>query len=243
MYIVLDGECLKEVIPSSFHDEEAGVETIGHARYFNMFAMWYNCPCGATITTIGNVTTLSISYDELNHICTRETRVLKEAMSTIRKDKVEIDKCLKLEGETMTSIRHAMGMHLFKLLFLNLHMENIAYNATALALVCEQSKEVTLKMWEPIFTKGELYDTVYILETGGISEHESDIETLRDEDELGDVGKCIHHTAPGTCFGTLCLQGKDQNVPTSTAAASQDTLMLSIPGDVLRRMLRNGSLT
>merc|ERR1719230_1205160 len=87
------------------------------------------------------------------------------------------------ESETMRSIRYAMWIHLLKVFFLKVHMEAIAYNHNALALVCDQSMEVTFKTWEPVFTKGVLYDIVYILETGAISEHEKDITTLRDEHE------------------------------------------------------------
>lgn len=260
MYIILDGECRQEVKPSSFHNEEAGVEVIRHGQFFNMFAMWYEAPCAATVTTIGKVTTLSISYDELNAICTEEVcqscycSEKSEAFSdqpslrnfgaqpSFRHNKTTKFKHLEqAEPETMKSIRYAMWIHLFKLLFLKVGMEDIAYNSNALELVCEQAVEVTFKTWDPVFTKGVAYDTVYILQVGALSEHEDDIETLRDQDELN-RGKCIHHNAPGACFGMMSLQGKGKSVPTTTATASQETLMLCIQGDVLRRMLRNGSL-
>jgi len=258
MYIILDGLCRKEVRKSSFvqEEEEAGVETIRNGQFFNMFAMWYNCPCSATITTIGDVQTLSISYDELNDICMQEIsdQIIKRELTvkstpkvSIKSNRSSVQSVKQLDesvqSETMRSIQYAMWIHILKLFFLKVDMPSIAYNSNALALVCEQSEEETFKTWDPVFRKGVHYDKVYILETGAISEHESDIETLRDAQEVGDGGTCIHHTAPGTCFGTMCLQGKERNMPTSTATASQETMMLTIPGDILRRMLRNGSLT
>jgi len=245
MYIILDGKCRQEVRPTSFGEVEAGVEIVGHAHFFNMFAMWYGCPCRATVTTETDVTTLSISYDELNHICSQEaalkrpkTKKSAGSRSPVRKRTVQFTQEVDTENsETKKTIRYAMWLYLWKHFFLQVGLNAVANNRNALSLVCEQSKEVTFKKWASVFTKGEQLDMVYILETGALSEHESDIETLRDEHECGHHGGCIQHTTPGTCFGTMCLQGKEKSVPTSTLAASTDTLMLSIPGDILRRML------
>jgi CRP-like cAMP-binding protein len=251
MYIVLDGKCRSEVRPSSFGEVKEGVKTISHGHFFNMFAMWYGCPCGATVTTETEVKTLSISYGELDHICTQElaSRASPKksgkhsTLAALAKRTVQFAQTDdKAESETKKSIRYAMWLYLLKHLFLMAGLDAVAHSQHALALVCEQSKEVTFKTWDPVFTKGVPLDMVYILETGALSEHESDIDILRDAHELGERGGCIQHTAPGTCFGIDCLQRKEKNVPTSTLAASHDTLMLSIPGDVLRRMLRNGSL-
>lgn len=237
MYIILDGRCKKEVLPSSFHEEEVGVDTMRHGSFFNMFAMWYGCPCGATVTTETAATTLSLAHDELMAISVGEIKEAKRTnMSNQKLQKPETE-CL---SETLNSIRHAMWLHLLKTFFLKMGMDDVANNNSALVVVCEQSKEIAFKKWDPVFTKGIPYDTVYILETGALSEHESDIETLRDEHELGQRAGCIQHSIPGTSFGALCLQGKERNVPTSTLAASSDCTMLSIPGDVFRRLLRNG---
>jgi len=251
MYIILDGECRKEVKTCASLQEKPGVETLGHGKFFNMFALWYGCPCSASITTITKVTTLSISFDELTDICTQETRhrihtvsIAKQLESAQRVNKVMGLKFNQDEeqSESMKSVCYSMWLHLLKLLFLKVELDVVASNQEALMLVCDQCTEVTFKKWDSVFTKGVPYDHVYILENGVLSEHTKDIETLMDAHELGDRGGCIQHIAPGTCFGTMCLQGKEKNLPTSTLAASQDTLMLSIPGDVLRRMLRNGSL-
>lgn len=251
MYIILDGNCKKEVLPSSFHEDEVGVDSMRHGQFFNMFAMWYGCPCGATVTTTTAVTTLSISYDELMDICSREVQEAKEAQEASKAkvnaialifnagskfNKPEPEPC----SETLSSIRHSMWLHLLKTFFLKTGLHDVASDNNALSLVCEQSKEITFKKWDPVFTKGIPYDTVYILETGALSEHDSNIDTLRDEDELGHRARCVQHIIPGTSFGEDCLQGKDSNVPISTCTASSDCTMLSIQGDALRRMLRSG---
>lgn len=244
MYIILDGNCRKQIKKSGYGEAIQEVdEIIGHGAFFNMFALWYNCPCSATITTHTPCTTLSISYDELIAICNAELKskgggkggALPRLSSKMAQPPAR-------ESETKRLIRYSMWLHLLKQVFLEVGMEQVASNPQALARVCEQSTEVVFKTWDPVFTKGEQFDTIYILETGALSEHEHDIETLRDAHELGPSGGCTQHTTPGTCFGTECLHGKEKNVPSSTLAASTETSMLAIPGDILRRMLRNGSL-
>merc|ERR1712188_282465 len=139
MYIVLDGQCQKEIKHKAFeedhHDDE--LTLLRHGDFFNMFAMWYNCPCAATITTLGRVTTLSISYDEWKDICEQEAYYSEPSLSRMPSIKANSrkgghrsraslkpmisDKFSHLkeqESATMKSIRYAMWIHLLKLFFL-----------------------------------------------------------------------------------------------------------------------------
>lgn len=72
MHIVEDGNCRKEVLAQGFHEEKTGVEMLRRGSFFSMFAMYYGCPVGATVRAETDVTTLSISYDELMDICISE---------------------------------------------------------------------------------------------------------------------------------------------------------------------------
>jgi CRP-like cAMP-binding protein len=252
MHIILEGKCLRETKGNNvvWSTEKVVVEEIGHGAHFNMFSMWYVCPCFASVKTVTETTTLSISYDDLIEICNSERRHLQSEQSRLSltgrsTQRPSITKLPLCESQTLLSIRRAMWILLLKMMFMRFNMHSIAFNDNALALVCGQCTQKTFKPWDIVFTKGVPYDVVYVLETGELSEHSGDIETLRDSHELGENGRlhgCIQHTATGTCFGADCSQGKGKCTPTSTLAASQETLMLSIRGDILRRMLRNGSL-
>jgi CRP-like cAMP-binding protein len=236
MFIILDGKCTREIVSSSFHGEEEkeGIETIRHGHFFNMFAMWYGCPCSATVVVLSEkCTTLSISYDELMNICNHE--VERPRAGGRRHSLLKRERPVSV---TLEAIRGSMWRHLLMLLFLKLKQEKLARNQEALEFVSQQSKEVTFKTWDMVFTKGKAYDTVFILETGTLSEHKGDIAALRDADEL--TAECVQHRVPGESFGEKCLHGKEHNVPTSTLCASSECTMLALPGDVLRRVLRSG---
>mmetsp|Transcript_42196 Transcript_42196/g.78965 ORF Transcript_42196/g.78965 Transcript_42196/m.78965 type:complete len:675 (-) Transcript_42196:40-2064(-) len=96
MHIVEDGHCRKEVQASHASEEgKTGVEMLRRGGFFNMFAMYYGCPVGATVTAETDVTTLSISYDELMDICISEHQEEER----------------KREAEIRTIRRKASGIH------------------------------------------------------------------------------------------------------------------------------------
>lgn len=236
IYIVETGQCRKEVVASHIlgqdRSEKMGVETLYSGNFFNMFAMYYGCPCTATITAITDVTTLSITYDTLQDIFEAdEKRRLEEQRKSKKGNGDELTDAVSTP-DIQEAVQKSMRLHLLSMFFNGLDKGGIVPDEKVLALTLEQVDVIAYKRWDRVFEKGSPLNHIHILETGSLVEFDGDAMALRDKDTQAGRG-CQEHIMPGQFFGIAAL--KEGSVAPSSLAATRDSLVLRVHASLVRR--------
>jgi len=95
-----------------------------------------------------------------------------------------------------------------------------------IGLLVGHAHQVAYKRWDVLFGKGDVVDAVYVLENGSLTESFG-----------GTEGPFVEHCQGGVHFGVQLLTSRSVVWP-STLAASSDSVVLCIAGDVLRVVLQ-----
>lgn len=168
--------------------------------YFGMLEFLYGCPQLQTLTARSDedMTTLSISYDEMWSVLT------EQALDT---------------GLIFSNMIMSVRIHLIK----EAHPVLKGLKMADLESLFRQSRNRTYKQWEVMFKKGEKMPQLTILEKGRAIEYDGMAQELMELD-MSDV-VCTEHTVPGETFGTRdIVTKKDPPAPYTIIAIDVTTV-------------------
>mmetsp|Transcript_52881 Transcript_52881/g.113344 ORF Transcript_52881/g.113344 Transcript_52881/m.113344 type:complete len:942 (-) Transcript_52881:55-2880(-) len=209
LYVIEQGRCLMKVqnekqLPVFMQEswKDGGI-TVGPGQYFGMRGLLFGAPVGFNITAASdNLKTLSVSYSEI------------------------LDACDPDEREEIAGAMHkAMQTYLLRQVPQLAQMPEDSFN-----YVQANVKEVHLKKWSVVLSKGAPADAVYVLERGKLVEHNSSSQDLCNSTFL-EVDSPERST-PGEFFGVECLTDKDTVINNTVVALTDCTLLRVDPGIV-----------
>ena len=174
--------------------------------FFGLLELLYGCPEQATITTLTETKTLSITFDELQELLEEDATTQMEVMRrTIR--------CLLLRSAHAVMRRSTP--------------DEIEYVLDAVVVREYQPREV-------IFKKGELLRHVYVLESGRAVECAMEMDNITEE-TFSEV-ECEEHASPGDTVGTKCVIDREEVYAHATLMATSRCTVLQISQKSIRSL-------
>jgi len=178
-------------------------DEIGPGAYFGMLELVYGCPCQQTVIANSDVSTLSMSFEQLHQHFDKET--LLEILPLMKRS-VQIFLLQKAHPMLRSSTEADVG----KLLDLG--------------------RVVKYDKWQTVLRRGEAVSEVCMLEEGTCIGSDQDADTLWENTSA--MADCVEHTLPGDTFGTRHAIGKalGSRLPTTaTIIAISMCTVLQIP--------------
>jgi len=187
--------------------------TVHAGSYFGMLELLYGCPHQHTLTTITEVQTLSIGFDEFRELLNDEADELFDVMKR--------------------SVRIHLIQQVHPLLKLSTEEELVS--------VLDSARTKRYAHWEVIFRKGDPMDRLLMLEEGTCIEYDGDADSLREH--TFDSVEVEERSRPGETFGTRCAIGKTSAVAPFTLVAISECIILHISKESLESLPRFKSLS
>lgn len=212
LYIVEQGSCGVETHPPEVKQQSikkqhsvfsSQVSVVQPGSHFGMLEMVYGCAHHVTLTAVTDVSTLSISFDELHQLLGSDADEIEAVMTR--------------------SVRTFLIQRVHPLLRQSTHDE--------LGRVLDAAIARDYSHWEVIFKKGDTLNQIYVLEKGVCIEYNGDAGTLA-EDQM-DSADVVEHSRPGETFTTECVISQPAYVAPCTLVAIAKCSFMNISKESL----------
>lgn len=228
IYLVEKGQCLCSQMDPQEDDREGKRGKLSRKRsvflsqektcqagaYFGMFEFLYGCPQLNSLKALTECVTLSISYDEMKDLLSKE--------------------CADGGDEIFISMRRAVRIHMIR------EAHALLKNASEkeLLTLLASAKSQRYKQWDTVLRKGENLNQLSLLEEGCCIEYDGSAEDLMEATcQKMDVNE---HSRPGESFGTKAVVGKKKAEAPFTLVAVSEVSILHISKESINGLPRFG---